>query len=179
MTPTGVTEVSVAQNKAPTPSSSATPNPLSFNTGIGWFYSADFYQQAPNTAPPSQATVNAIHTQLGVDVGRPFGPVWASAGVDTAITLGAHAVAFTGNFKTRFRPQPYVAVGVPQAQLTVGYLFPYHPTVGGRVRLPISDRYGLYASGMYGVPMRLRRPEQATYTTSHLGSLTAGATFTL
>ena len=179
VTPTGVTPVTIDQPKAVTSDRSAPSNALSLNTGLGWFYSGDFYQQSPNAAPPSQATVNAIHTQFGVDVGQSFGPVWASAGVDTAITIGAHAVAFTGNFKTRFRPQPYVAVGVRPAQLTVGYLLPYHPAIGGRIRLPLSERYGVYASGLYGVPMRLRRPEQATYNTWHIGSLTVGATFTL
>ena len=83
--------------------------------------------------------------------------------VDVLVPLGEHHVALTGDDATmRVRPIPHLAVGVKYAQVTAGFLFPYHPAIGGRVRIPLS-MLEVRLAGWVGLPGEQTRDDLSTY----------------
>lgn len=146
------------------------------HTGLhsGWFSSADFYLQAPATHPATFGTVNAI--QVGgyatgeVVVGRAH----IGVGLDILAPLGDAHVALSGETRTRVRFVPHVAVGLPWLQATAGFLFPYHPAVGGRLRAPLGDTLELQAAGWWGPPTSRVRSDGTVWDGSAVLSVTGG-----
>lgn len=133
--------------------------------GGGWFSSGDFYLQDPANVPRTVAAVNSGTVQLAVDVGAEIGLFRVSAIADTAATLGANHVAFYGDDgRTRIRPDVSLGVGVRWVQATAGYLFPHHPTVGGRVTIPVYEGLEVLGYGRVGLPVTLARADGTEWT---------------
>jgi len=103
----------------------------------GWLNSDDFYLQEVSNAPRTIKTVNSGALGGFVSGDFDFGLLRVGAGVDTLITPGAFHTARVGDADIRVRPLPHIAIGVPWAQATAGYLFPYHPALGARARVPV------------------------------------------
>lgn len=160
LTPTAVTEVEL--ERAATERGDGAPVELSVGALGGWLSSGDFYAQDPANAPRTRATVNAIALGGWASADVAFGPVRLGAGVDLLATTGAHHAALTGDGATRLRPVPHVAAGVKVAQVTAGYLFPYHPALGARARLPLGP-VELRLQGWYGLPADRSRPDGSTW----------------
>lgn len=129
----------------------------------GWLSSGDFYTQNPREVPRTSASVNAGTAGLTVGVARDAGMLRFGAGLDAPVTLGANHVAFTGAAKTRLRLHPHLAFGVRPAQVTVGYLFPYHPSVGVRAAVPLPGTLEAVAGWSYGVPVDRERADGTTW----------------
>lgn len=178
LSPQGVRPVDLQVQRSTTSEQVSSGLEVGITAGTGWFNSGDFYSQTRGAAPYQASTFNAASLNLAVEAGRELGPAMAFVGVQAQFTIGAHAFALSGQTQTRIRPQPYLAIGHPWAQVTVGYLLPYHPTVGGRVRLPLIEGLELELAGFYGARQTLTRSDGSTYKTWHLGSVSTGARFT-
>lgn len=100
----------------------------------GWLSSGDFYAQDP-TAPRTKATVNAATVGGWAEGGAGVGLARVGAGADVAVPLGPDHVALSGARVVRVRPVPYVAAGIGPVDVAAGFLFPYHPAVGGHLTL--------------------------------------------
>jgi hypothetical protein len=132
--------------------------------GGGWFSSGDFYLQDPGNAPRDKGTVNAGAIDAAVDVRVAVGVLCAGVVLDVAVPVGEHHVAFTGDGQMRARPEIAAAVGVRWAQVTAGYLFPYHPSVGARLTIPVGAGVELLATGAAGLPTTRERADGSTWT---------------
>ncbi len=125
---------------------------LSAGALAGWLSSGDFYVQDPTT-PNTRATVNAASLGGWATAEARLSLLRVGAGIDVIVPLGEHHLALTGDEgRLRVRPIPHVAVGLPWVQATAGYLFPYHPAVGGRARAPLPGPLELRALGWLGLP---------------------------
>jgi hypothetical protein len=129
----------------------------------GWFSSGDFYTQDPANVPRTEASVNAAAAGVWLSGDAVMGLAAVGLGVDVLVPLGEHHVALTGDDTTmRVRPIPHLAIGVKQAQVTAGFLFPYHPAIGGRLRLPLS-MLEVRLAGWVGLPGEQTRDDLSTY----------------
>ena len=144
---------------------------LSVATGVavGWFQSGDFYLQDPVNAPHSTGTVNAIAPQFSLEVALDRGNLRIVAGGDVSVPLGEFSIAKTGANQLRARPAPFVGAGVRAAQVTAGWVFPYHPAIGVRSAIPLSGALELRVAGTLGLPLQL-----GDYKTEPLGTLVVG-----
>lgn len=142
--------------------------------GGGWMSSADFYLQDPANVPRTRASVNAGALDVVLDVSVQTGLFRASVIGDLAVTLGEDHVAFTGDRTTRLRPDLSVGLGVTWAQVTAGFLFPYHPSVGARATIPVFDGLEVLATGRVGLPVGVGRDDGSVYQTRPVYQLWAG-----
>jgi len=142
--------------------------------GGGWVYSGDFYTQDPLNVDHENKTVNAISTDLDVHLAFDKGLLRVTAGVHTAFIFGEDHAALTGNTATRLRPYFYAAAGLPWVQMSVGYLLPYHPTVGPQVTVPLWEDLELRSSFLLGIPTTIDPREGSDYQTQRYTSFTAG-----
>ena len=71
---------------------------------------------------------------------------------------------------------PYVSLGlgVKWAQVTVGFLFPYHPTVGARVTVPVWKGREVLGSARIGLPVSAARSDGSTWKGLPVADLWAG-----
>lgn len=139
----------------------------------GWLSSGDFYAQDPLNAPRTVATVNSAALGGYAEAHLALGLLRVGAGVDLLVTPGAWHVALTGDDSTRFRPLAQVAVGVPVAQLTAGWLFPYHPAAGVRLEAPLGPVRARLA-GIAGLPVDRARPDGPTWEALPVWTVLAG-----
>lgn len=155
---------------------------LSIGLGVlgGWFSSGEFYTQNPladdGTAfSPTVATVNAGAIGFDVDVNYDLGLFRVAVGMNAVVTLGErHFAQYNGDSKTRFRPQPYLAVGIPWVQVTAGYMFPFHPTVGGRATVGLFEGLELRVSGWVGIGGPRSRADGTNYSSLPIYSAVGG-----
>lgn len=145
------------------PDASALRAGVAVAVGGGWLNSGDFYLQDPVNVPHTRAAVNAGTVGVLVEAHLSKGLFRATAGVDQVVTLGADHAALSGNTSLRYRPAPYVGVGVPWAQVVGGYLFPYHPAVGAHATIPAYKGLEIVGSFLAGLPGTLTRDDGTTY----------------
>ncbi len=139
----------------------------------GWFSSGDFYTQDPVNVPQTKASVNAATAGLWLSGDILRGLLAAGLGMDLLVPIGEHHVALTGDSAVRSRPIPHVALGIRQAQVTAGFMLPYHPAVGARLRLPLpmmEARLG----GWIGLPGEETRDDLSTYDRLSVYTVTGG-----
>ena len=74
----------------------------------------------------------------------------------------------------RLRPVPHVSVGVGPATVSVGYVFPYHPAVGGRGAIPLPGPLELRWMGWFGLPGSRDRDGADPYDLKPLGMAAGG-----
>jgi hypothetical protein len=141
----------------------------------GWFSSGDFYTQDPNNVPQTKDSVNAVTAGLWLSGDVVAGLLAAGAGLDLLVPIGEHHVAMTGDSSVRSRPIPHIAVGLKQAQLTAGFMFPYHPAVGARLRLPLPI-VEARVTGWVGLPGEQTRDDDplSTYDRLSVYTVTGG-----
>ena len=147
---------------SPTHSGGARPQ-LALGLGGGWMSSGDFYLQDPLNTPRNRATVNSGTLDAVIEGGVEAGLFRASAIATISGTTGAHAIARTGDLSLRLRPDLGVAVGVRWAQLTGGYLFPHHPTVGVRATIPLWRGLEFIAATSMGFPLEQTRSDGTSW----------------
>lgn len=140
----------------------------------GWFTSADFYLQDPASAPATYRTVNAISLGAYASGELVVGPAHLGVGVDLLAPIGRSHVALTGNGSTRIRAVPHVAVGVSWLQATAGFLFPYHPAIGGRARAPLGGPLEAHLSAWWGPPLTRVRSDGSIWDGSAVVSIAGG-----
>lgn len=137
----------------PPKSSGDTPSDGLFlrgSLGVGWMWSGDFLASHPG-APSTYGTVNAVMPEASAELSLRRGLLALDVGSSIWVPLGQHHTALTGTTELRPRPMPYVAVGVPYAQVIAGYLFPHHPIAGLRAELPLGETaLSLRAEGRIG-----------------------------
>lgn len=129
------------------------------SAGMGWMYDGDWYLSKPLTTPATKATVNAALPVLGANLSVRTGPLSLGAGVDLGIPVGADNTLASGDGTLRLRTHPYLSVGVPQAQLTAGYLFPWHLAVGARGSLPVGEHWRIGGAVIYGMGLPQDQPD--------------------
>lgn len=170
----GVEEVDLPRMSTPSRSSEGRSG-LSVAGGVGggWLYSGDFYTQDPSN-PHTTATVNAGALHVLAEVAWDIGIVRLGAGADVGFTLGSNHVALTGDTSTRVRPAAYAAAGIRWVQVTGGYLFPYHPFVGGHASVPLWQGLEARAGCYYGFRGTLKRDSGTSYDTQELWGANAG-----
>jgi hypothetical protein len=126
---------------------------LIFSAGGGWFESDDFYLQSPFDTPHTKASVNAGTVAVSAGGEIPIGPVRVGAGLDLLVPLGPDHVALTGDQAWRPRPYPWLSAGIEPVQLTVGYLFPWHPALGLVGAIPLAGPIELRPRAALGLPV--------------------------
>lgn len=135
----------------------------------GWLWSGDFYSQDPQQVPHTRASVNTMALGGWVGLDTDVGPAQIGIGLDALATPGPHHVANTGDAALRIRPIPHVAVGLSQVQLTAGFLFPYHPATGIRLRIPLDLAFGSFpievrGAAWVGWPIQLSRTDGSIWS---------------
>jgi len=176
LTAEGITALQ-ANKPAPQPKDriSRGPRPeVGVAVGAGWMYSGDFYLQDPVNAEHSRATVNAATLQGAVDVSVAAGLFRGSVIADVGVPIGDDHVALSGDNAQRVRPDLSLGLGVRWAQVTAGFLFPYHPTVGARVTIPLAHGVELVGSARLGIPTTLRREDDSSWSSHLLGQAWLG-----
>ena len=149
---------------------------LELHAGLqtGWFASADFYLQDPVANPATYGTVNALQIG-GYATGEVVvGPAHLGGGLDVLAPLGRAHVALTGDTSTRLRLVPHVAVGLSWIQATAGFLLPYHPAVGGRIRAPLGDTLEAQVTGWWGPPTSRVRTDGSVWEGKAVLSVAGG-----
>lgn len=174
LTPSAVTPVELEKIRVERPGSDDKPVALVAGAQGGWFYSGDFLLQEPLARNAENSTVNAGSVSVLVAADFDLSGFHAGVGVQTWMTLGDDHVAKYGTKTTRLRPYPHVMAGIRYVQLTLGYLLPYHPGVGGRAMIPVSGPVELHLSGLFGVPGKLKYEDGTEYETGDVRSLSGG-----
>lgn len=143
------------------------------SSGVGWsvgvgldgvvVYSGDFYTQDP-TQPHNRATVNAAGLALDVQATVEVGLFRFGGGVDTAVPFGEAHVALTGDQGSmRVRPYVYGVAGIRFAQISAGFLFPYHPAAGLHLTIPLYKGLELRGNGLIGFRGEQARADDTVY----------------
>ncbi len=143
----------------PEPEPLSAPASLHLAVGGGWMYDGGWYvENYFDGAPAETATVNAFTPVLnaGFDV-YPVGPLALGAGVDLALPIGAYHTLPSSEQTLRPRLHPHAALGVAQAQVTVGYLFPWQLALGARSRIALGDRFEVTGAVVYGKGLRFEQ----------------------
>lgn len=172
VTPTAVSAVELPKDAGAAPERGG----LSVSAGIwgGWLSSGDFYTQAPDVAPRERSTVNAVTLVPNVGLDLDVGMLRVGAGFEMPWHPGEHHVALTGAARLAVRPTPHVWMGLPWIQGTVGYVFPYHPMVGGRAAVPLPAGLEARGEARVGLPSTRTRADDTTYDTLPLVSAGLG-----
>ncbi|MFT5585707.1 MAG: hypothetical protein ACI9VR_003300, partial [Cognaticolwellia sp.] len=118
--------------------------------GLGWMYDGDWYLSKPDRTAHTKASVNAVLPVGTLSAQLRPGPLALSLGVDVGIPVGGDNTLASGSNDLRLRAHPHIGFGVPVAQLTVGYLFPWHLGLGARAQIPIGESFSLGAATVYG-----------------------------
>ncbi len=151
---------------------------LSAGAGAGWFMSDDFYQQDPNNVSRLGTSVNVAAASFSLGADYDVSLLRVGAGVDFTVPTEAQGVAFTGDGKVRLRAHPHIAVGVPWAQVSAGYMFPYHPALGGRLSIPVGP-VEILARTQIGIAGEATRDNDTTYEYGRLYSAWLGVGYRL
>jgi hypothetical protein len=101
------------------------------------------------------------------------------AGADAYIPFGRYHVAYSGDARIRQRIAVYGGAGVRWLQVTGGYLFPYHPSVGARLTIPLDGGYELGGGAIYGLPPTRERDDGTTWNGLPVVGAWFGVTATL
>lgn len=144
----------------------------------GWLSSGNFALDKSD-AEFTRGEVNAF--QIGATLGASYtqGLFRAGVGVQIAVTPGADHVARYGSNQLRARIYPYLAVGIRPAQITVGWTFPHHPTVGLRSEIRLVGDLELQATGWFGLPTTRERDFGGAYRSLPLYAATLGLGYRL
>lgn len=142
----------------------AGPSEASFFTvhaavGVGWMYDGDWFLSKPDRTPQTKAAVNAVLPMGTLSAELRPGPLALRLGVDLGMPVGEHTTLASGGTDLRLRAHPHIGIGVPAAQLTVGYLFPWHMGVGARAQIPVGESFYLGAAGVYGYGLEQDQPD--------------------
>jgi hypothetical protein len=137
-------------------------------------YSGDFYLQDPANTERTRSTVNAGSLHGAADLSVAAGLFRASVIADVAVPLGDDHTALTGEASQRVRPDVSLGLGVRWAQVTAGYLFPYHPTVGARLTIPLARGVELVGAARVGIPTTQQRQDGTPWTSDLLGQAWLG-----
>jgi hypothetical protein len=130
--------------------------------GAGWLSTGDFFlQNVDDGAPYTVGTVNSFAPAGSVAAAWRRGLLEVGAGVDVQLAVGDVHTLPIGASHTRTFVYPYVAVGIPWLQLTLGPQFPWYFGIGGQARVPLAGPVELYARGVYGVGVPLAREGDA------------------
>lgn len=152
---------------------------LAATLGAGWMYSGDFYAQDPANSPHAVATVNAVTTNVGGEVAWDWRLFRAVGGVDLHYTFGQYHFALYGDASTRVRTALWLGAGIRWAQLTLGFLFPYHP-VGGLIgNVPLAEGLEVRMGAYLGGPSQRSRAVGDPYNTEALWGAWAGIGYRL
>ena len=127
--------------------------------GVGWMYDGDWFLSKPDRTPYTKGAVNAVMPVGSLSAQFRPGPLALSVGVDVGVPTGSDNTLASGGSDLRVRAHPYIGVGVPVAQLTVGYLFPWHLGLGARAQIPIGDAFHLGAATVYGYGLEQTQPD--------------------
>ena len=127
--------------------------------GVGWMYDGDWFLSKPDRTPYTKAAVNAVMPVGSLSAQLRPGPLALSLGVDLGVPVGSDNTLSSGASDLRLRAHPYVGIGVPVAQLTVGYLFPWHLGLGARAQVPLGDSFYLGAATVYGYGLEQAQPD--------------------
>jgi hypothetical protein len=179
LAPEGLRAVPLEATPAPEPPDEPEPR-APWKPGLtvgglgGWLSSGDFYTQDPLRAPHTAGTVNAaaLGGWLGADVTRGLARI--GLGLDLLVTVGAYHVALTGQDSTRARPVPHLSAGLRWVQLTAGFMFPYHPAVGGRLELSLGP-LETHVSSWLGLPLPRTRADGSRWEPLPVYVVAAGA----
>jgi hypothetical protein len=179
--PSGVSPVQLTPVKPTRERSTSTTDGLSFALSLsaGWLASGDFYASQPDVAPHSRATVNAIGLGVGGSVAFDSGLFRAAVGLDAVSTLGEHHVALSGDRAYRVRPLPHLFVGTRYGGVVAGFLLPYHPLVGARLSVPVTDGLSWTTDAQFGVPGSVPRADGSSYQTLPVQTVRTGLTLRL
>ena len=139
----------------------------------GWLSNGNFSLDSPNPQY-TRGEVNAAN--LGLTLGASYSRGWFRAGVglQTAYTPGVAHVAYYASEETPFRLYPYLAVGMAPIQLTVGYAFPHHPTLGLRSEIPLAAGLELQSTAWLGLATEKSYDSGEVYVSTALYALTIG-----
>jgi hypothetical protein len=127
--------------------------------GLGWMYDGDWFLSKPDRVPHTRASVNAVLPVGTLSAQLRPGPFALSLGVDVGMPAGADNTLASGSMDLRVRAHPHIGFGVPVAQLTVGYLFPWHLGLGARAQVPIGESFSLGAATVYGQGLEQAQPD--------------------
>ena len=147
--------------------------------GAGWMTDGDWLlQNAADGAPQTYGTVNAFTPVVTLGADLDVGSLVVGVGSDLYLPVGEHHTLPSGDATVRLRAHPHVALGVPSAKLTVGYLFPWQLGVGARAAVPVGP-VEVGASGVYGVGLELPREDGSTFEAQNAAaaSVTVGKSF--
>ncbi len=173
VTPQRVDAVEIARPKAAGPREDTTALSAAVVATGGWLTSGDFYTQDP-TVPRTVATVNSGQIGLTIAADLDVEIVRIGVGVDLLLPVAEHAVALTGSERLRLRPIPYAAAGLPWVQVAAGFLFPYHPAIGGRATLPVVGPLEIHAHGWYGLATSRARNDGSVWEGLPIGTVNVG-----
>ncbi|TNE84557.1 MAG: hypothetical protein EP330_29150 [Deltaproteobacteria bacterium] len=154
---TGV-EPSSATTRAPKVNMPGDGLEVGTHVALGWLYDPHYLLENANSAPHESSTVNAVAPVIGGRVSMHLGPGVFGGGLDLAFPSGAHHTLPVGVGTWRVRPHLYVSGGIPQLQLTLGALLPWHAAVGVRGELPLTETLGVQAGWIQGFGLALERP---------------------
>jgi hypothetical protein len=147
--------------------------------GGGWMTDGDWLlQNVDEGAPQTKGTVNAFTPVVTLGGDLQVGGLALGAGSDFYIPVGEYHTLPSGDATVRMRAYPHVAIGVPVAKVTVGYLFPWQVGLGARASVPVGP-VEVGASAVYGLGLSLERDDGSTFEPSNAatGSVTVGKSF--
>lgn len=130
------------------------------HASVGWLYDGQYVLEN-SAAPRTSATVNAITPLLGLDAQAAYGPAVFGVGIEAAFPTGPWHTLPVGAATWRVRPHLYATGGIPELQLTLGTLLPWHLAVGLRGQLPISTGVELRGAYVQGLGLALPRADGA------------------
>jgi hypothetical protein len=135
---------------------------LRLAAGGGWINDGNFaLAQYDQGAPAERSTVNSGTPMVTVELEKSLGPMVLGLGADALYPLGDWHSLPVGEGELRLRAHPHLNIGLRPVQLSGGFLFPWHPTVGARAHLPLmgAGRLELSAAYLYGFGLSLAREE--------------------
>lgn len=148
---------------------------LQIGARAAWLYDGDYLTlHAADGAPQTRATVNAAAPGARVGLAYQRGLLRAELDADAYLPLGAWQSLPSGEGEVRLRAHPVLALGAPWAMATVGFLAPWHVTVGARARLPLGDRLAIDAAWDQGLGLPRSRDDGSTFSPGDAHALTLG-----
>lgn len=124
--------------------------------GAGWASSGDWFLQNAD-APYTTGTVNALTPAGSVGAGFRSGWFYVGGGADIIVPVGAFHFLPSGDGNVRPWTYLHADIGIPYAQLTIGPEFPWYLGVGVQGTVPVVGPLEVFAKGVYGAPIAIKR----------------------